>query len=202
MFRSVSPSTAIIHKGRCRIVCATHRRGGARIGRLCRCGWCYRGGRPVRGVDIWTAPTLAKGDGWIATMRHLAREGRCYVVGANPCLHVDQIPADFPHRDRVWNVKEDDDDSRWVEPGNSVIVDPSGTILAGPAHHEETIPYADIDPATVRSFRRFFDPVGHYNRPDVFQLTVDIRPRPAVVTREDSPSTGAPVEPKPAAQMS
>ena len=54
-----------------------------------------------QGVDIWTAPTLASGDGWIATMQHIAREGRCYVVGVNPCMHLDQIPADFPHRDRV-----------------------------------------------------------------------------------------------------
>ncbi len=149
-----------------------------------------------QGVDIWTAPTLAQGEGWIATMRHIAREGRCYVVGVNPCVHVDQIPADFPHRDRVWPVKEDDADSRWVEPGNSVIIDPSGTVLAGPAQHEETILYADIDPANVRAFRRFFDPVGHYNRPDVFQLSVDVRPRPAVVVREDPPSASTPVEPK------
>ena len=57
----------------------------------------------AQGVDIWTAPTLASGDAWVATMRHIAREGRCYVVGVNPCVHVDQIPADFPHRDRVWD---------------------------------------------------------------------------------------------------
>ncbi len=55
-----------------------------------------------QGVDIWAAPTLAPSDGWIAAMRHIALEGRCYVIGVNPCLHVDQIPADFPHRDRVW----------------------------------------------------------------------------------------------------
>ena len=61
-----------------------------------------------QGVDIWTAPTLASGDGWIAAMRHIALEGRCYVVGVNPCVHVDQIPADFPHRDRVWRTDQDD----------------------------------------------------------------------------------------------
>ena len=62
-----------------------------------------------QGVDIWTAPTLASGDGWIAAMRHIALEGRCYVIGVNPCVHVDQIPADFPHRDRVWRAGADDD---------------------------------------------------------------------------------------------
>ena len=132
----------------------------------------------AQGVDIWAAPTLAPGDGWIATMRHIAREGRCYVIGVNPCLHVDQIPADFPHRDRVWRVEQDD--GEWVEPGNSVIVGPNGELLAGPARHEETILTADVDLDAVHAARRMFDPVGHYNRPDVFRLTVDTRPRPPV----------------------
>jgi nitrilase len=141
-----------------------------------------------RGVDIWIAPTLAQGDGWIATMRHIALENRCYVIGVNPCVHIDQIPADFPNRDKVWRVQEDDDG--WVEPGNSVIVGPQGgTLLAGPARREETILYAEIDPAAVRATRRYFDPVGHYHRPDIFQLHVDTRPRPSVVLREDPAPT-------------
>ncbi len=57
-----------------------------------------------QGVDIWVAPTLAQGDGWVATMQHIAREGRCYVIGVNPCTRVDQIPADFPDRERVWKA--------------------------------------------------------------------------------------------------
>ena len=132
----------------------------------------------AQGVDLWIAPTLAGGDAWIATMRHIAREGRCYVAGVNPCLHADQIPATFPDRDRVW--RRDQPDGDWVEPGNSVIVDPNGNLLAGPARHEQTILWADLDQAEVRAARRYFDPVGHYHRPDVFQLTVDTRPRPTV----------------------
>ena len=132
----------------------------------------------TKGVDIWAAPTLATGDGWIAAMRHIALEGRCYVVGVNPCLHIDQIPADFPHRDRVWDAAVG---GEWVEPGNSVIVDPRGTILAGPARQQETILFADVDLAVVRAARRYFDPVGHYSRPDIFRLSVDSRPRPPVV---------------------
>lgn len=147
-----------------------------------------------KGVDIWAAPTLAPSDGWIAAMRHIALEGRCYVIGVNPCLRVDQIPADFPHRDRVWATG--DDNGGWVEPGNSVIIDPTGMILAGLARHEETILFAEADIAAVRAARRFFDPVGHDNRPDVFQLRVDTRPRPSVVqanltaNAENESSTG------------
>ena len=109
-------------------------------------------------------------------MRHIAQENRCYVVGVNPCVHIDQIPADFPNRDAVWSVQPDD--GGWVEPGNSVIVSPNGELLAGPARHQETILTADIDLGAVHAARRMFDPVGHYNRPDVFRLTVDTRPRP------------------------
>jgi nitrilase len=136
----------------------------------------------AQGVDIWTAPTLASGDGWIASMRHIAREGRCYVIGVNPCLHADQIPADFPNRDQVWRFDQGDsvDKGDWVEPGNSVIVGPNAELLAGPARHEETILTAEIDIDSVRAARRKFDPVGHYNRPDVFRLTVDTRSRPPV----------------------
>jgi nitrilase len=133
----------------------------------------------AQGVDIWAAPTLASGEGWTATMRHIALEARCYVIGVNPCLRADQIPADFPHRDRVWPA-----DKTWVEPGNSIIVSPTGEILAGPAKHEETILTADIDLAVLRAARRYFDPVGHYHRPDIFQLLVDARPRPPVAVRD------------------
>jgi nitrilase len=137
----------------------------------------------AQGVEIWAAPTLARGDGWIATMTHIAREARCYVIGVNPCVHVDQIPPDFPDRDRVWRP---DADGEWVEPGNSVIVDPSGAVLAGPSRHEETILLAELDLSTVHAARRLFDPVGHYHRPDIFQLRVDTRPRVPVVLVEDT----------------
>jgi predicted amidohydrolase len=133
----------------------------------------------AQGVEIWLAPTLARGDGWIATMRHIAREGRVWVVGVNPCLRVDQIPADFPNRDRVWRVM-DAEEADWVEPGNSVICNPNGGIMAGPLRHEEGILTAEVDLTRVNETRRLFDPAGHYNRPDIFQLTVDTRQRRTV----------------------
>jgi nitrilase len=135
----------------------------------------------AQGVDIWVAPTLAQGDGWIATMRHLAREGRMWVIGVNPCLHVDQIPDTFPHRERVWPATQAGG-SGWVEPGNTVICDPSGEVVAGPLREEEGVLTATIDLSRVAAARRLFDPVGHYNRPDVFRLHVDTRPRPAVTS--------------------
>ena len=128
----------------------------------------------AQGVDIWAAPTLAPGDGWVATLRHIAREGRCYVIGVNPCLHVDQIPADLPQRDRVWPSRRR---REWVEPGNSVIVDPSGADPGRPGHGiRRRSSLAEVDLAAVRAARRLFDPAGHYHRPDIFRLSVDITP--------------------------
>lgn len=140
----------------------------------------------AQGIQVWLAPTLARGDGWVATMRHIAREGRLWVIGVNPCLRVDQIPADFPDRDRVWRVL-DSDEPDWVEPGNTVICNPNGEIVAGPLRYAEGILTAEIDLGVVAEARRLFDPVGHYHRPDVFDLRVDTRARPAV--REWTPGT-------------
>ena len=66
----------------------------------------------------------------------------------------------------------------WVEHGNSAIIGPNGEVLAGPARDEEAILIAEIDLDRVHAARRLFDPTGHYNRPDVFRLSVDTRPRP------------------------
>jgi nitrilase len=144
----------------------------------------------AQGVEVWLAPTLARGDGWIATMRHIAREGRVWVVGVNPCVRVDQIPADFPNRDHVWRVM-DPDEAEWVEPGNSVICNPNGEIVAGPLRYEEGILTTEVDLTRVKETRRLFDPAGHYNRPDIFQLTVDTRQRRAVtLISEESVTDG------------
>ena len=133
----------------------------------------------AQGVEVWLAPTLARGDGWVATMRHIAREGRVWVVGVNPCLRRDELPEDLPDRDLIA-PPPDAGDGEWIEPGNTLICDPGGRLVAGPLRRAEGILTAEIDLSLGTEHRRLFDPVGHYHRPDVFQLTVDVRPRPAV----------------------
>jgi predicted amidohydrolase len=135
----------------------------------------------AQGVDVWVAPTLAPGDAWVATMRHIAREGRMFVIGVNPCIHADQIPASIPNADALYPPEDRERDGGWLMPGNTIIVDPTGAVLAGPVREEERVVTAELDLNLVRTERRLFDPVGHYNRPDVFRLAVDTAPRPAVV---------------------
>ena len=133
----------------------------------------------AQGVDVWLAPTLAQGDGWIATMQHLARENRMYVVGVNPVLHVDHIPADFPDRDRLVPASFVEANGPWIEPGNTVIVGPNGAVLDGPLREAEGTLIAELDLTEVAAARRFMDPAGHYNRPDIFRLLVDTTSRHA-----------------------
>jgi nitrilase len=165
--------------------------GLARIGGLT----CWENYMPLarfhlyaQGVEVWIAPTLALGDGWIATMRHLARENRMFVIGVNPVLHADQVPAGFPGRDRLFAPGYLERNGPWLEEGNTVIVSPDGTVIAGPVRQREETLIADLNLRTVAVQRRHMDPVGHYNRPDVFRLHVDTRPRPPVTV------TGGPGE--------
>ena len=140
----------------------------------------------AQGVDVWIAPTLAQGDGWVATMRHLARENRMYVIGVNPVLHVDQIPANFPDRDQLIPASFLDKNGPWIEAGNTVIVGPDGRVLAGPAREREEILIVELDRRTVAAQRRQLDPSGHYNRPDIFHLHVDTSARQAVTTTDQT----------------
>jgi nitrilase len=120
-----------------------------------------------QGVDILLAPTWDNSDVWVASMRHIAKEGRCYVLGVTSCLRASDVPADVPGRDEIYGGDDD-----WMSRGNTVIVDPYGDILAGPISETEGILYAEVDVATVRQSRRQFDAVGHYSRPDVFEFSV------------------------------
>jgi nitrilase len=145
----------------------------------------------AQGVDLWIAPTLAMGDGWIATMRHLARENRMFVAGVNPVLHADEVPAGFPGRDRLIPAGYTERNGPWLEEGNTVVVAPDGTVLAGPVRQREETLVLDLDLRTVAVERRHMDPVGHYSRPDVFRLLVDTSPRSAVIETNGVPTAGA-----------
>lgn len=132
----------------------------------------------AQGVDIYLAPTWDNSDTWLATIRHIAKEGRCYVVGVAPLLRGSDVPVDL----RGDDYGEGDD---WMSRGQSVIVAPGGEVLAGPLVEEEGILYADVDVGRCRLERRQFDPVGHYSRPDVFSLHVDTTHRSPVTFRTD-----------------
>jgi predicted amidohydrolase len=90
-------------------------------------------------------------------------------------------PAGFPGRDRLIPAGYLDDNGPWLEEGNTVVVAPSGAVLAGPVRQREETLIADLGLRDVTIVRRHLDPVGHYNRPDIFRLQVNTSPRPAVI---------------------
>lgn len=125
-----------------------------------------------QGIEIYVAPTYDSGDGWIGTMQHIAREGKCWVVGSGVALKVSDIPDDFPSKSALYP-----DPEGWVNPGDSVVVAPGGEIVAGPLRKEQGILYADIDSRRTGIAKRALDITGHYARPDIFQLHVNCNPQ-------------------------
>jgi nitrilase len=140
----------------------------------------------AQGPQIWVAPTLATADFWVASMRHIAREGGCFVVGVAPVMHPDWLPETIPDSAPLRRDAEQWGGG-WLLEGYSVIVGPAGDVLAGPLVRERGILTADLDLDVLLARRRFFDATGHYARPDVFRLFVDDRPKPAVTTASAEP---------------
>jgi nitrilase len=134
-------------------------------------------------------PDLARADagylgGMDPTMRHSARESGCFVIGVAPVMHPDWLPDLIPDTGPLRKDAEQFDG--WLLDGYSVIVDSSGKVLAGPLVRERGILIADLDLDTLAARKGLFDAAGHYNRPDVFRLEVDDRPKPPVVTRSQA----------------
>ena len=130
----------------------------------------------AQGIQIYVAPTFDDGDGWVASMQHIAREGRCWVISSGSALCARDIPDSFPEKDTLFSDPEE-----WVNPGDSVIVAPGGEIIAGPLRGEYGVLYADLDLDRVVTARRALDVAGHYARPDIFQLHVNAQPMAPVV---------------------
>ena len=129
----------------------------------------------AQNLEVLVAPTWDCGAGWQASLRHVAREGGCWVLSLATALHSRDIPADFPQRARLFG--EDD----WICDGDAVVFEPFGGPVAGPLHRTQEVLYAEIDPARAAQARRSFDVAGHYARPDIFSLSVDRAARPPVV---------------------
>ena len=119
-----------------------------------------------QGVEVYLAPTADSRDTWQATLRHIACEGRCFVLGCNQYVTKDLYPADLE------GVQDLAGQPEVMCRGGSVIVSPLGEVLAGPFYDREGILVVDLDLAEVVRARFDFDVVGHYARPDVFDYAV------------------------------
>ncbi len=112
----------------------------------------------AKGIQFYCAPTVDDRETWAVSMRHIAVEGRCFVLSA--CQHTETIR------------------------GGSLIAGPLGALLAGPVYDRECTLTADIDPGELAEGKFDLDVTGHYARPDVFRLEVNEAPAPAVRFRQ------------------
>ena len=127
----------------------------------------------AKGIELWCAPTVDERDIWQASMRHIAYEGRAFVLSACQYMTRADAPADY-------DCVQGNDSSTVLIRGGSVIVGPLGEVLAGPVYGAEAVIAADIDLDDIVRGKFDLDPTGHYARPDVFGLVVDETPRSAV----------------------
>ncbi len=132
-----------------------------------------------KGIGVYLAPTADARDTWQATLRHIACEGRCFVLGCNQFVTKDMYPGDLAGIEELANQPE------VMCRGGSAVISPMGEALAGPLYGEEGILYAELDMAEITRSKLDFDVVGHYARPDVFQLIVNEQPTSTVTSRAE-----------------
>jgi len=136
----------------------------------------------AQGVELYCAPTADDRPTWISTMTHIALEGRVFVLTACQAIRAGAYPD--------WYQEEiGEEPASYLMRGGSAIIAPDGAVLAGPVFEDEVILYAEVDLAEIARGHLDMDAVGHYSRPDIFELRIDTRRRlPVVFSDSDSTS--------------
>ena len=133
----------------------------------------------AQGIQLYCAPTADSRDSWLSSMRHIALEGRCFVLSCCQYLTRADCPKDY-------DAIQGDNPATVLMRGGSCVIGPLGQILAGPNFEGPTILTADLDLDEIPKGKYDFDVVGHYARPDIFRLYVNTRPAvPVVLSSEE-----------------
>lgn len=121
-----------------------------------------------KGVEIYIAPTADSREEWTATLKHIALEGRCFVLGCNQYFTKSMYPEKYAH-----SLKDEPEN---ICPGGSIIISPLGKVIAGPLFDEAGVLIAELDLEDVAKSKLDFDAIGHYARKDIFELKVNGQP--------------------------
>ncbi|GIT97825.1 carbon-nitrogen hydrolase family protein [Sulfurovum sp. TSL1] len=121
----------------------------------------------AEGIELYLAPTYDEGQTWNASMRHIAKEGRCFVSGCCMVLKKEEVLKKLPQLKPYYKSV-----GEFINKGNSVIADPNGEVIAGPLHAKEGILLSEVDLHILLGSKWNLDVAGHYARPDAFELTV------------------------------
>ncbi|WP_269148239.1 carbon-nitrogen hydrolase family protein [Planococcus antarcticus] len=128
-----------------------------------------------KGIQIYVMPTADARDTWTSTVRHVAAEGRCFVLSCNQYSTKSMYPEAISSRAEFQELPEE------MSRGGSCIAGPLGELIVEPVYGEETILYAELDLDRITESQFDFDVSGHYARPDVFQLSVNEKAQKNVV---------------------
>ncbi|HEY9116206.1 MAG TPA: nitrilase-related carbon-nitrogen hydrolase, partial [Roseivirga sp.] len=123
-----------------------------------------------KGVQLYLAPTADSRENWQSTMKHIALEGRCYVLACNQFVTKEMYPDEIKNGEELSKLPD------IMSRGGSVIIDPLGEVVEGPLWDQKGILTAEINLDRVTQAKLDFDPIGHYHRPDLFNLTVSNMP--------------------------
>ena len=123
-----------------------------------------------KGVQLYLAPTADSRDSWQNTMKHIATEGRCFVMACNQFVTKSMYPKNLEGFGDLESQPE------IMSRGGSVILEPNGEVLAGPLWDQEGILTAEIEIDEVIKSKLDFDPIGHYSRNDIFKFEVNNQP--------------------------
>ena len=137
------------------------------------------------GTQIYIAATWDRVEPWLSTLRHIAKEGRVYVIGCCIAMRKDDIPERFEYKQKFYSESRE-----WINVGDSAIVNPDGEFIAGPVRNKEEILYAEVDPQLMRGPKWMLDVAGHYARPDVFELIVHRQAHPMIKVVEEETARG------------
>jgi len=127
----------------------------------------------AQGIQLYCAPTVDDRETWLPTMRHIATEGRCFVLSSCQFARRSDYPPDYE------TIQGGAPETVLIR-GGSCIISPFGEVLAGPCYDSPTILLADLDLAAIVRGKFDLDVTGHYARPDIFQLHVNTQPQAAV----------------------
>ncbi len=130
------------------------------------------------GTQIYVAATWDQGEPWLSTLRHIAKEGRAFVIGCCMALRKADVAEKAKSVQPFYKGV-----GEWINSGDSAIVNPDGEVIAGPLHNEEGVLYAEVDPAQMSGPKWMLDVAGHYARPDVFELIVHTDARPMITSK-------------------
>jgi nitrilase len=124
----------------------------------------------AKGIEFYCAPTADGRETWLPSMRHIAQEGRLFVLSANQFCQRSDYPNTYP-------TPFGDTPDAIMSRGGSCIVGPLGNVIVDACWDREAVLTAELDKRDLLRARYDFDGIGHYSRPDIFQLLVDEKPR-------------------------